>query len=116
MKLPVASLCPFPVGCIFDSAKALFEAVVPIEMHKEAIYDGLEQGLALHIDWEPIREVAEIDGTNKIHLHANFCQFLWMLNYCMLVICDCSQIKDRTAIDEDISRGSGVIPWQGYRR
>ena len=67
MKLPVASLCPFPVGCIFDSAKALFEAVVPIEMHKEAIYDGLEQGLALHIDWEPIREVAEIDGTNKIH-------------------------------------------------
>lgn len=103
MKLPVASLCPFPVGCIFDSAKALFEAVVPIEMHKEAIYDGLEQGLALHIDWEPIREVAEIDGTNKIHLHANFCQFLWMLNYCMLVICDCSQIKDGTAIDEDIS-------------
>ncbi len=86
MKLPVASQCPFPVGCIFDSAKALFEAVVPLEMHKEAIYDGLEQGLALHIDWEPIREVAEIDGTNIIHLHANFCQFLWMLNYCMLIM------------------------------
>lgn len=99
----IVSLCPFPVSCIFDSAKALFEAVVPIEMHKEAIYDGLEQGLALHVDWKPIREVAEIDGTNTIHLHANFCQFLWMLNYCMLIICDCGQIKDGTAIDEEIS-------------
>ena len=47
--------------------------------------------------------VAEIDGTNRIHLHANFCQFLWMLNYCMLIICDCGQIKEGTAIDEDIS-------------
>lgn len=103
MKIPVAFQCPFPVGCIFDSAKALFEAVVPVELHKKAIYDGLEQGLALHVDWEPIRDVANIDGTNKIHLHANFCQFLWMLNYCMLVICDCGQIKDGTAKDNDIS-------------
>lgn len=103
MRIPVAFQCPFPVGCIFDSAKALFEAVVPVELHKKAIYDGLEQGLALHVDWEPILDVADIDGTNKIHLHANFCQFLWMLNYCMLVICDCGQIKDGTAKDDDIS-------------
>lgn len=95
--------CPYPVGCLFNSAKALFEAVVPTEMHKNAINDGLERGLVLHVDLEPIREVAEIDGLNKIHLHANFCQFLWMLNYISLVICDCGQIKAGLAIDEDIS-------------
>lgn len=104
MKPSASHQCPFPVACIFDPAKALFEAVVPVEMHKKAIYDGLERGLILHIDWEPIRDVAEIDGSNKIHLHANFCQFLWMLNYVSLVICDCGQIKDGIAFDEDISK------------
>ena len=103
MKVSVTTQCPFPVGCIFDAAKALFETVVPAAIHQKAIENGLERCLSLHVDWVPIRDVAEIDGSNKIHLHANFCQFLWMLNYITLVLCDCSQLKDGTQTDEEIS-------------
>lgn len=103
MKVNVAQYCPYPIGCIFESAKALFEVIVPMADHKDAIDEGLEQGIGLHVDWEPIREVADIDGNNKISLHANFCQFLWMLNYCMLVVYDCGQIAEGKASDPDIS-------------
>ncbi len=95
---------PFPVSRILEDAKKMFECVLPIEYHENAVKNGLSRGLLLNVDWAPVKDVADIDDNSQISLYANFCQFLWTLSYVVMATHDCAQIMDGIATDSEISR------------
>lgn len=78
-----------PVRVLSFNVVDWFENVSPgfLEMAKYEIGpNGLDPGIAYHIDDEPIREVSQIDVKRKIHVYENFNQYLWSICYALLVL------------------------------
>lgn len=100
----VKNLTPFPVRNLLDEAKDMFECVLPIELHENAVKNGLSRGIKLNVDWAPVKDVADIDDNSQISLYANFCQFLWTLNYVVMVNHDCGMNVEGVVTDPEISR------------
>ena len=94
----------YPIVQVINNAKDLFEIALTPEQHKQAFDKGLERGLILQMDWSPIKEIASLNNDSQICLHANFCQFLWTLNYTTLIIHDCYYIKEGIRNGEGISK------------
>lgn len=75
-----------------DKVLSLFQTVVSEEEHQKAIDEGLQRGLKYITNDAPVKQPASLTGENIIEINDNYCEFLYLLCYCFLVMNDCALV------------------------
>ena len=82
----------FPVGHIMDRVLSLFQIVVCEKDHQKAIDEGLKRSLKYRTTDAPVQQPASLTGENIIEINDNYCEFLYLICYCFMVMNDCALV------------------------
>lgn len=88
----------FPVEHLLDQVLNLFCIIIKDDENQKAIDDGLKKGIKYIQTDAPLGQPGSLTCDNVIEINDNYCEFLWLLSYCLLIINDCTIIiKDEDA-------------------
>lgn len=95
----------FPVICLNDNIRSMLYSLKSIDW-LNITNDGLNKNIILEDFYGPIKDVAQLDTFNKIHLSIAYCQFLWSICYVASRTYDCNNLLQAVVelTDEEIKQ------------
>lgn len=88
----------FPVEYIIDQVLNLFSLLIKEKDNQKALNEGLNKSIKYIQKDAPVSQPGSLSGDNTIELYDNYCEFLRLLCYSLLVINDCSLIVNNKGI------------------